>query len=449
MPWVFTYNDWSAGTEYDRMVEVAVTSGIRTGRMKPFCLFGGATESPMYQWLRAHGVHIIRVGDHPGQAGKGRRHAERPAAAGAGPTAVPALQPSACGAALMPCLALLQHEPAWKEALIAEGRRFREHYTEVGQGMGGWQWRQWQGMRQGHLRQEGACLCCLQPELLPLHTHIHCCTPSSLSSLQHYSHLYGSDGALVGAFQRIDLPLLPDLSQYNYVLFTGGWVDAGGGGLTCVPCCGRQGTGSGNSTPARVAPAQCLRPNPTDCDVYFRKQIRLIDWGMPLPTALGLGWVPALPPAAVACHARLSCSGSFLSRAQGAAAAPILSPCRFENDDKFPYNDGVMLWHMPYMRKTNQAFVDWILAQKNGLYFLGARGWGLAVAHLMGRRWGGEDGGASCAAGGAFRGMLPAAKRRGGTAAHCPPPASRRVWACGPGRVQPVLREGGQGEAHG
>ncbi len=40
--------------------------------------------------------------------------------------------------------------------------------------------------------------------------------------LQLYSHLYRTDGALVGAFQRIDIPILPELDQYNYVLFTGG-----------------------------------------------------------------------------------------------------------------------------------------------------------------------------------------------------------------------------------
>ncbi len=39
--------------------------------------------------------------------------------------------------------------------------------------------------------------------------------------LQLYSHLYRTDGALVGAFQRIDIPILPELDQYNYVLFTG------------------------------------------------------------------------------------------------------------------------------------------------------------------------------------------------------------------------------------
>lgn len=29
--------------------------------------------------------------------------------------------------------------------------------------------------------------------------------------------------------------------------------------------------------------------SPADCDVYFRQQMKLFDWGTPLPTALGLG----------------------------------------------------------------------------------------------------------------------------------------------------------------
>jgi hypothetical protein len=40
-------------------------------------------------------------------------------------------------------------------------------------------------------------------------------------------------------------------------------------------------------------------------------------------------------------------------------------------DDNFPYNAGIMLMNMAYMRKTNQAFVDWIFAQRNGLYYEG------------------------------------------------------------------------------
>lgn len=42
-------------------------------------------------------------------------------------------------------------------------------------------------------------------------------------------------------------------------------------------------------------------------------------------------------------------------------------------DDNFPFNAGVMLLNLPYMRQTNKAFVDWIFAQENGLYYEGAR----------------------------------------------------------------------------
>ena len=45
--------------------------------------------------------------------------------------------------------------------------------------------------------------------------------------------------------------------------------------------------------------------------------------------------------------------------------------CSYEGQDLFPYNAGIMLMNMPYMRKTNKAFLDWILAQKNGLYYPG------------------------------------------------------------------------------
>lgn len=93
----------------------------------------------------------------------------------------------------------------------------------------------------------------------------------------------------MGTYQRIDIPILRQFDQYNYVLFT-------------------------------------------DCDVYFRQQMKLIDWGSPLPAALGMG---------------------------------------YEMDDNFPFNAGVMLLNLPYMRQTNKAFVDWIFAQENGLYYEG------------------------------------------------------------------------------
>jgi hypothetical protein len=37
-----------------------------------------------------------------------------------------------------------------------------------------------------------------------------------------HSHLYKTGGTLVATFQRIDIPILRQFDQYNYVLFTGG-----------------------------------------------------------------------------------------------------------------------------------------------------------------------------------------------------------------------------------
>lgn len=187
MPWVFTYNDWSAGTEYDMMVKAAVRSGIQVARMKPFCMYSGSTTSPIYSFLVDAGVTII------------------------------------------------QHKPAWRAAFAKEVARNREHNAKV------------------------------------------------------HSHLYATDGRMVGTFQRIDIPILHEFDQYHYVLFT-------------------------------------------DCDVFFRQQMKLVDWGTPLPIAAGMG---------------------------------------YEMDDMFPYNAGIMLMNIPYLRKTNAAFVEWILSQQNGLYFEG------------------------------------------------------------------------------
>lgn len=62
LPWVFTYNDWSAGTEYDHMVKAAVSSAIKVARLKPYCMFGGSDQSPMYRWLQSRNVTLIQVG---------------------------------------------------------------------------------------------------------------------------------------------------------------------------------------------------------------------------------------------------------------------------------------------------------------------------------------------------------------------------------------------------
>ena len=61
MPWVFTFNDWSSGTEYEHMVKVAVLSAIDPGRMKPFCMYSGSESSDMYHWLLSMNVTMIMV----------------------------------------------------------------------------------------------------------------------------------------------------------------------------------------------------------------------------------------------------------------------------------------------------------------------------------------------------------------------------------------------------
>lgn len=42
---MFTFNDWSSGTEYDQMVKAAVTSAIDVARMKAFCMYSGSEDS--------------------------------------------------------------------------------------------------------------------------------------------------------------------------------------------------------------------------------------------------------------------------------------------------------------------------------------------------------------------------------------------------------------------
>jgi hypothetical protein len=57
--------------------------------------------------------------------------------------------------------------------------------------------------------------------------------------------------------------------------------------------------------------------------------------------------------------------------------------------DAFPYNAGIMLMNMPYLRKTSKAFIKWIFSQKNGLYYEGE--W---VGGSLGEGWVDGQGGA-------------------------------------------------------
>lgn len=47
--------------------------------------------------------------------------------------------------------------------------------------------------------------------------------------------------------------------------------------------------------------------------------------------------------------------------------ARLFHSCRYERADMFPYNAGVILLNMPFMKRTNDEFIDWILRQHNGL----------------------------------------------------------------------------------
>ena len=61
-----------------------------------------------------------------------------------------------------------------------------------------------------------------------------------------HSHLYASREAIVGTWQRIDIPLLPELRPFDYMLFT-------------------------------------------DADVIFRRRVNAAEFGYPLPACLGMG----------------------------------------------------------------------------------------------------------------------------------------------------------------
>jgi len=106
------------------------------------------------------------------------------------------------------------------------------------------------------------------------------------------SHLFASDSAVVGTWQRIDLPLVPWIDKYTHVLFT-------------------------------------------DVDILFNAH-RPVDIHTQLPL--------------------------LLPRAVGMG---------LEMMDVFPYNAGVMVANLPYLRATYDSFLAFILANKEGLVFKG------------------------------------------------------------------------------
>ena len=152
--------------------------------MKPFCMYSGATSSTIYLWLLQQGVTIITVGvfgasaqhgqhgpteaagvvgsdgeawgplgvgrncglpSRPGHGGRDRRLSQANQRSDAPPLPYTPTHPHPP--------THLQHTPTWREAFSREVARHREEFTK-----------------------------------------------------QH-SHLYATDGTMVGTFQRIDIPM--------------------------------------------------------------------------------------------------------------------------------------------------------------------------------------------------------------------------------------------------
>ena len=109
---------------------------------------------------------------------------------------------------------------------------------------------------------------------------------------------------MVGTFQRIDIPVLPQLLQYEFVLFTG--RVAAVADFNCpllppllqlpsppllTPLTLRMLSHGGPCKPCKPPLCTLFLSHPplqADCDVYFRQHIKLVDWGTPLPTAVGM-----------------------------------------------------------------------------------------------------------------------------------------------------------------
>lgn len=183
LPWVFTYNDWSVGTEYEYMLKAAVTSAIQVhscdvqmapnlaaglphqaphmlllpkllyllgwlqvGRVKPFCMFTGSKDSLIYRWLASKGITMIQVSTKAHRAPL----AICPlggqvwvAATPGGHSVADNLPGLTARAAHAPPPCVLQHTPAWKDALIRESTtgNLTPEDKKVGAGERGlWTW---------------------------------------------------------------------------------------------------------------------------------------------------------------------------------------------------------------------------------------------------------------------------------------------------------------------
>lgn len=167
---------------------------------------------------------------------------------------------------------------------------------------------------------------------IPHMTAAHCPCP------QVHSHLYATDGRMVGTFQRIDIPILhewvpqllcianscsqpersvclwPALLPLFNVNVGQRLASLPAGLISTITCflqvilAGCSGFElQGNCLLGRVAAssqiarhvalhwsalfkrAALMSLQSADCDVFFRQQMKLVDWGTPLPVAAGMG----------------------------------------------------------------------------------------------------------------------------------------------------------------
>ena len=109
-----------------------------------------------------------------------------------------------------------------------------------------------------------------------------------LKNNEVHSHLFKSAKMQLGTWQRIDIPVLPQLSQYEYVLFS-------------------------------------------DADVFFRRPMSLDSFSLPLPKVVGM-----------------------------AKEVKEIDPW---------FNAGVMLMHLPEMRRTYQHFVNFTFNNEHGMFY--------------------------------------------------------------------------------
>lgn len=204
-------------------------------------------------------------------------------------------------------------------------------------------------------------------------------------ALQMHAPLYSSDGAVVGALQRVDLPLVKELDEFHYVLYTGtrrfqlnhwrsaawmdGWMLHNAGRLvgwrwtlTALPQ---------SSHTCLALPVRPIPPRPSQTATSSSAAARSCRTGRRCPRCSALGELHAWQGSAAVRAGVLAAALDIAPPAVLLPAPPRPARCSYEAGATFPYGDSVALWNLPAMRRSSGEFVDWILAQRNGLYWPG------------------------------------------------------------------------------